>query len=247
MFIVERWVEFLFRFVRIKRLKYLIFTPLAASIVAITSAAAVPAKPNSLISIQFKEGDFPPELRGLVKQIRMASETTADDERSRKFAAAVDEARRIDGRVDRAVTDRVWFLRGYAEYNSGKSKDALSSFSQSLKLRPDNALSIFYEGLALKDLNRCKEALPKFQEVVWLVPSMKADPIYFTAYCQEKTGKTDEAKKNYLLAIDAGSTYEPALKKYIEIKSSEMENTANPKVREQLQRDINRVKGDIKH
>ena len=245
MFIVERWNAILFRFVRITILKYLSFTGLAVLLLCGSPVSAAPTRSNSLIYIEFNEKDFPLELRGLVSQIRIASGTDDKSDRDKKFAAAIDEARKIDGRVNRAITDRVWFLRGYAEYRSGKIKDSLNSFTQSLKLRPDNALSVFYQALALKDLNRCKEALPKFQEVSWLVPSMKADPLYFVAFCQEKTGKADEAQKNFILAVDSGTTYPPALKKFIEIKTNELERTPDPKVREKIQVAINAAKSRL--
>lgn len=224
---------------------WFLFVGYGVSALVVAPLAAANPHPNSLIYIEFKPGDFPGELRPLVSKISAASSEKDRDKRQNLFTAAIEEARRLDNRVNRAYTDRVWFLRGYAEHRLDKPEEALRSFEASLKLRPDNALSIFYHGLSLRELNRCKEAIPRFQEVVWLVPSMQAEPLYFTASCQDTLGKGDEARKNYVAAVEKGATLPDSLKKYIEIKTSELESTPDPKIRAQIQKDIHSAKSKL--
>jgi tetratricopeptide (TPR) repeat protein len=235
----------MFIFVRIYDLKLCLFTGLLVVLFALPSGALGEARPNSLIYIEFKVSEFPGELHSLVAKVSAAESTREREKRKELFGAVIEEARRIDGRVNRTYTDRVWFLRGYAEYKLDKFEDSLDSFTASLKIRPNNALSEFYQGLALLELGRCQEAVPRFQEVSWLVPSMQAEPLYYTAVCQDSLGEGDKAHKNYLAAVEKGVSLPQALKKFIEIRTAELDRTPDPRVRADIQKRINEAKAKL--
>jgi Tfp pilus assembly protein PilF len=82
---------------------------------------------------------------------------------------------------------------GWAQYNRGEVREALTNFEMAAYLQPDLCLAYNNQGLALVDLERYREAEEAFQQAVDRCPSY-AEPRYQLAQLLRDDGERAQAR-----------------------------------------------------
>lgn len=92
---------------------------------------------------------------------------------------------------------------------TGESGRAVEEFSEAVEIEP--AESVYWNnlGAAYRDLSRFDEALVALDEATRLAPRM-LDPYYNRGALFLQAGRTNEARRQFLLALEIDPTFSPA-------------------------------------
>ncbi len=146
------------------------------------------AQGNALLVIPGKRGEY----QGRMVLAGIASHEKQWDEMIRQLAAA--ETAQGDG------ADPLVPLRSEASYLLVKKNDTKAAapiVARYVKAAPADDLSaLFLDGELKRQLGRCAEALPRFEQVIAKLENARGSR-WGAAVCQEQLGQKAEARRNY--------------------------------------------------
>jgi tetratricopeptide (TPR) repeat protein len=97
-------------------------------------------------------------------------------------------------------------LRGRALANLGRYEDAIASFDQALKLKPDLHEAWYNRGLALRDLGRDEDVIASFQRALKYQPENDGAP-GTPGTCPEILERHEDAIASLQTAINLSSEW----------------------------------------
>ena len=146
------------------------------------------AQGQALLAIPGGRGEF----QGRLVLARVAAEQENWAEMTRQLTAA--ETAKGDGAdTVGAVRMLVWSLLNVKK----DPQAALPAAERYVKIAPaDDLTALFFDGEVKRQLGRCADALPRYDQVIAKFPDARGSR-WGAAVCQEQLGKKAEAKKNY--------------------------------------------------
>ena len=161
--------------------------------------------------------------RGVALQLQNKPE-----EAKKAFREAEQLAESLLKKIPRGYHDELLELKGYAEQQAGDYEGALASYKKAVALRPSSAMLIFREAFALSRLNRCAEAIPKFEEVLWTTHQARHEVLYLTSECNKTLGNTDVALKQMQEAQKLAPGYLPVTRSMVAYHQEQIAKAQDP-------------------
>jgi tetratricopeptide (TPR) repeat protein/uncharacterized RDD family membrane protein YckC len=103
----------------------------------------------------------------------------------------------------------VWFYLGYCYDELGRWQDAIESYKQAIRIKPDYALAHYNLGVAYDKLGRYQDAIESSKQAIRIKPDY-AEAHYNLGYCYGSLGRWQDAIESFKQAIRIKPDYAEA-------------------------------------
>ena len=199
--------------------------------------------PNfSYINYHPKPSEFPQPLRPYVKVVENfplpISIKRSESAGKANFSNLVSNVKLAMESINRAEQHRAYFLLGYVYELTANPAEAFKAYDQSIKLRTDNPMALFRQGIILLNQKDYFKARSFFQELLWRSSSATEEIHYALALCAKEQSDDEALLKHLSKSIEINSRFIPARIMLLKYYDESLSKITDPQKRSEFEANI---------